>query len=335
MSLLTLKRYLTGPEDEIGHRKVISLLLSGIAEHGVCANAAEIATFREEIQRFRATAEADCSLDQLFVIAGATIQAMDSCNARTARLIRKQGIEMQNMISMLTETVISITGENERSTEGLRQIKQDLEQAVATEDVQTLKLRLGECLKKVCDESSRQKFEAAAVLQDLQRNVQNAQASVNADPDIDKVTGLLQVAAAKVAFGEGLKSPGRKCIVTMVVDRLQPINARFGKAVGDQLLRAMRKHIETAVLSEGDQLFRWSGPALVALLLRPESIDHVRSSLKRLLDGKIDNEVDVGGRTALIPLSVAWSAIALTPPAANVPLYIDKFVASELPRDYC
>lgn len=332
MSLITLKRYLTRSEDEIGHRKVISLLLSGISEHGVCANAAEIETFRDEMQKFRETADADCSLDQLFVVAGATIQALDSCNARTARFIRRQSAEMQNMLSMLTQTIISITGENERSTEGLQKIKHDLEQTAAIEDVQTLKARLSECLKTVCDESSRQKFEAAAVLLDLQRTVQT---SATVDPDVDPVTGLPQAAAARAVFGEALRSPGRKYIVTMVVDRLQPINARFGKAVGDQLLRVMRRHIEASVLSQGDQLFRWTGPTFVALLARQESIDQVRSGLKRRLDGKIENEVDVGGRSALIPLSVAWSAIALIPPAANVPLYIDKFVASQIPRDYC
>jgi GGDEF domain-containing protein len=196
---------------------------------------------------------------------------------------------------------------------------------------------LGECLDKVSEEAERQKNETAASLLELQRNAEKAQAKPNAntESDIDPVTGLPSQAAAKATFAAALSTPGRKFIITMVVDRMQPINARFGNAVGDRLLRALRKYVEAKVISEGDRLFRWSGPTLVALMSRQESIDQVRGSLKRLLDVKLDNEVNVGDRSAIIPLSVAWSVMGLIPPAVNIPSFIDRFVAAQTPRDYC
>ena len=335
MSLTTLKRYLTQSEGETGYRKVISLLLKGIADHSVCASSVELKAFRQEMETVRATADSDCGIEQLFVAAGATIQALDSYNARTSHLLKRQADEMQNMISMLAQTVISISGGSELSTEALLHIKHELEQAAALEDVEKLKLRLGECLKTVCDETTRQKRDTEAIVIELQRNVQRVQSSTGPNSDIDPVTALPRASSAKAAFAEGLNSIGRKYIVMMVVDRLQLINARFGGAVGDQVIRTLQKYVESNVVAHGDLLFRWTGPALVALIARQESIDQVRSSLKRLLDKRIENEFDVGGRLALIPLTVAWSVIALIPPAANLPSYIDKFVAAQLPRDYC
>jgi GGDEF domain-containing protein len=333
MAMLTLKRYLSGTGEESSYRKVIALLLNGIAEHGVCASAVELETFRDEMRAIREKAGAECSLEELFAAGGATIQALDSYNARTTRRIRRQGSEMQNVISMLAQTVMTIGGGTERSSEALHDIKYELEQTAAIGDIQKLKLRLGECLKKVCDESTRQKTEAAAVTLELQRNMQNAQSCAGAGLDADPVTGLPTATAAKAAFLEGLKSPVRKYILTMVVDRIQPINARFGNAVGDEVLRVMRKHIESNVVAPGDVLFRWTGPTLVALLPRKESIDQMRSGLARLLDRRIEHEFDVGGRSALIPLSVAWSVIGLIPPVANVALFIDKFVAAQTPHE--
>jgi GGDEF domain-containing protein len=332
MSLVTLKRYLFKTEGEVSHRKVIFLLLNGIAEHGVCADSTELESFRDEMQAISAAAEADCSLEQLFVAAGATVHALESSNTRTKRLMHRQGIEFQNMIAMLAQTVISITDGGERYTEALNDIKHELKQADAIEDVEKLKLRLGVCLEKVRTEATRQKSEAAALVLELQRNIQHAESCTN--PDADPVTGLPNASAAKLAFAQALASPGRKYVVTMVIDRLQPLNARFGNGVGDEVIRHWQKYIQMNVLVPGDHLFRWGGPTLVALITRPDSIDQIRGDLKRVLDKRLEKEFDVGGRTALIPLSVAWSAMALIPPASNVPLFLDKFVAAQIPRDY-
>jgi GGDEF domain-containing protein len=333
MSMVTLKRYLSGAEGEASYRKVIGLLLGGIADHGVCATAEELEAFREEMRGILEKAHADSSVDQLSAAGSAAIHALDSYNSRTTRRIRRQAAEMQNVISMLAQTVITISGGSDRSAEALSEIKRELEQTGAIPDIQKLKLRLADCLKKVCDESTRQKTESAAILQELQHGVQSVQNSAAAEPEIDPVTGLPRVSAAKIAFLEGLKSSGRKYIVMMVVDRMQPINARFGNSVGDEVLKVIRKYIEANIIFPGDRLFRWTGPTLVALMARQEGIDQMRAWLARVLDRKIENEFDLGGRSALIPLSVAWSVIALIPPATNMPLFIDKFVAAQMPRD--
>src|SRR5579871_1299947 len=204
MSIVTLKRYLSGSEDEAAYRKVIASLLNGIADHGVCASAVELEAFRDEMRTIREKAGPDRDLDQLSAAGVAAIHALDSYNARTTRRIRRQAAEMQNVISMLAQTVITIGGGSERSAEALHDIRRELEQTAAIGDIQKLKLRLAECLKKVCDESTRQKTESAEILRELQSSAQNVQTCAAAEPDADPVTGLPKATAAKTAFLEGL-----------------------------------------------------------------------------------------------------------------------------------
>ncbi|QOY90938.1 diguanylate cyclase domain-containing protein [Paludibaculum fermentans] len=337
MPLITLKRYLSNSDDEIGLHKIVSMLLHGMADHAVCADPQEHDSFRQDMQSIEEAANQDCSHDQLLVIAGAAIHALDCYAVRTTRAIRRQDSELQNMIDMLAQTVIAISGGNERAAPALNEIRTDLEQAASFETVQSLKSRLGACLVKVRDEATRQKQENDAAINELRGHLLRAQAPVAQlkSSSLDPVTNLPDQAAAMTAFQEGLKTAGRKYVLTLVVGRMQPINARFGQAVGDEMLRLLKKHVQAQVMQEGEQIFRWTGPTLVALLPRQETIDQIRSKLKRALDVPLQNEVDIGGRSVLLPLSIAWSVIALIPPITNTSMFISKFIASQTPLDYC
>lgn len=337
MALITLKRYLTNSEDEIGLHKVVSMLLHGIADHAVAADPQELESFRLDMQSIEEAANQNTSHDQLLVIAGAAIHALDSYSARATRTIRRQGAELQKMIDMLAQTVIAIGGGGERAALALNEIRGDLEQAGSLETVQSIKSRLGECLVKVRDEATRQKLENEAALCELRVHLSrtNPAAEDVGSAATDPITLLPNQDKAMSALQEALKTPGRKYVLTLVVGRMQPINARFGHSVGDEMLRLLKRHVQAQVLQTGDALFRWSGPTLVALLPRPETIDQIRSRLKRVLDVPLQNEVDVGGRTVLLPLSIAWSVIALIPPITNTSTFIGKFIASQTPLDYC
>ena len=128
--------------------------------------------------------------------------------------------------------------------------------------------------------------------------------------------------------------PGRKYIVTAVLDRLQSLNARFGQHVGDRVLRALAQRLQDS-FEDSDVLFRWNGPAIIAMLWRDESIEDVRKSVRHIFDTPFEKEFDIGGRNVLIPIGAAWSVIGLIPPAVNSFNYIDRFVASQSPRDFC
>jgi diguanylate cyclase (GGDEF)-like protein len=327
----TLRRYLSDEDVEL--RRVVSVLLKGIVTSAVRADEEEWSGLKADIERIDATIEGEFTTEHLLVAAGGAIQALDSYNQRTTRFTRRQGIELQKIIAMLAETVITITGSSERSSYALGEIKASLEHASGLEDLQNVKSALGKCLEQVCSESVRRRQEAETSIAQLQQHIRRAEANLGSKEDIDPITELPTRPAADAALAAALAKPGRKYAGVLVLDRLQSINARFGEEVGSRVLAELARHIQTS-LPAGDSLFRWSGPALVVIMPRQCSIDRMRTDLNAVFGKPIQREFTIAGRTVLIPVSAAWAVFALIPPLATILKHVDTFVSNQAPMDY-
>jgi GGDEF domain-containing protein len=332
MSLTTLKAYLAGTEEAGMFRRVISLLLQGISLHAVEGDKADYDRFRDDLERIQASVSKDSSGQELLVAAGATNQALANYGQRTTRFIRQQGAVLHNIISMLTQTMLSIGAGSESSAEHLRAIEKELAHAVMIEDVQTLKLRLADCLKNLREESARQRAQAQVQARQIQQHLEHArdcaQDSPDLDGEIDPTTGLRTRAAAKSAFHAALQTPGRKYVVAAVVNRIQSVNRRFGYAVGDHLLKTV-SDLLGGTLAKTDRLFRWRGPALIALLEREEPIDVVQTEIRRISAKKIEGALEIG-EGVLLPVSASWLVLPLNASAGEMAKRIENFIASQV-----
>jgi diguanylate cyclase (GGDEF)-like protein len=123
--------------------------------------------------------------------------------------------------------------------------------------------------------------------------------------------------------------PGQRYVVIVVVDRIHSINSRFGYAVGDLVLKLVLEQLRQN-LSVADRLFRWSGPAFIALLERVESIEAVRMEIGRITSKNLQRFFEIGGRPVLLPVSASWLVVQLTPPSVEMIAAIEKFVASHM-----
>jgi hypothetical protein len=99
---MTLKRYLARSETDSSFRRIISLLIQGMALHTAEGDRADYDKFRKDFERIQAKATQRASAKELFVAAGAANQALADYGYRTTRFIRQQGALLQNMISKLT-----------------------------------------------------------------------------------------------------------------------------------------------------------------------------------------------------------------------------------------
>jgi len=237
---------------------------------------------------------------------------------------------------MLTKTVITIGSSSEASVSKLQDIQNSLERARMLEDIHALKHRLSECLDVVKEETLRQKVESQRTVHALQQQIEYSEGLLGASvvlPDIDKATGLPGKAEAEKAIQAALDSPNGKFIVIAVISRVQAVNARFGYAVGDKVLAACAEHFRNSLLAN-DQLCRWQGPALIAVLTRAERIDEVRAEIRRFADSKLEKAVDIGCRSILIPLSANWSVLPIAPPMEALLKKLEAFAAAQIPRDY-
>jgi GGDEF domain-containing protein len=275
-------------------------------------------------------------LSELLAVVGGALRVMEDYNHRTSKFVHRQSTELQHMVSMLTQTVITIGSSSEHSVNRLQEIEKSIESARAVEDIQILKLRLSECLEAVREEAQRQKEEGQSALGSLKQELENSRerlGSFKMSPELDAATGLPAKGEADRAIRTAMASPQGKFLLIAVCSRVQAVNARFGYAVGDRILAAFAEHFQKG-LSVRDQIYRWQGPALVALLERAERIDRVRDELRQFADAKLEKTTQVGQRTVLIPISAIWSLFPVAPPLDAFLKQVETFTAAQVTREY-
>jgi len=334
--MISLKKYFSGQADgEADYRRIVGLFLQGIALHAVEGDKAEFEQFRADMDGCSATLSPETTTSELLVVVGGALRAMEDYNQRTSKFVRRQSTELQHMVSMLTEALITIGSSSEQSVSRLQDIEKSIEGTQAIQDIQILKLRLKECLEAVHLEAQRQKQDGQNTLVTLQRELESSRdpvSPVTIPSVIDAATGLPGKGEAERAIRSALVSPTNKFLVVAVCSRVQAVNARFGYAVGDRVLAALAEHFRKG-LSARDLVYRWNGPTLVAVLERPERIDRVRSEIRNFADARLERTIEIGQRTVLIPISAAWVVFPIEPPLDVFLKQVDIFTAAQLPRE--
>lgn len=326
--MLSLKNFLNASEVEAALRKVVSLLLEKTGSAAVRADGGEYEELCLAMNDLREKMAEELSPENLLIMAGSAALTIGNYNAAIGTLLRKQSAELQSVVSMVTETALKIGGESQRSAERLQEIGNKFEKAGSFDDLKTLKSHLGECLNSFREEVRRQKEESDTAILALQREVGRQTPTGAAAPSSgphDPITGLPPQPAALQAMQTASESGRRVYVVAMVVKGVQSVNSRFGFEVGDRMLRTFKDKVE-AHLQTTDRLFRWEGPAIVALMERPEPVGQVRTQIRRLLDGRLEQTFTVDGRSVLIPVTADFLVFPLMPPAALAVKQIQKFV---------
>jgi len=326
--MISIKRFLNRSEDEAVLWQVINLLLEKIGTHAVQGDRSEHEAFVKSLDRIRDSVATVSTPETLMVTVGSAVQAMFDHKQRVSRFIDRQRREIHVIVSMLTETVVKMSGENTHFAHNFQQIGERLERAVALEDLQVLKVQLSDCLRDFQDETLKRKTEMDAVITTLQQEVERTTTGSDSLLEPDPATGLPGQVAAEAAMFKALKAGTRTYVVTLVVNRMQSINARFGYHIGDEVLQTCRENVEKQLLP-GDQMFRWTGPAIILLLERADSLEVVRGHLKRILDARIEETYSLGSRAVMIPISLAWSALRLVSPLPIAVKQIQTFIASQ------
>jgi len=327
MALLSVKRFLTQLEEEAAYRKVISMLLEGVATHALNLDRDACRSFCERIGEIRRALASETTVESLLVDAGAAVQAIGDYARETNRLMQTQGVEMQTMIAMLAGSSADIGGVAGRASAPPQKIGNGMERAAAVEDASSLEARPQASLDDMQEDSKRPKAEPDQMVEALRRDVSRKQAT-SRNLGLDPVTELPWETAAQTQFLSALRAGEQKHVAVFVLGSAQRINLRFGRAAGDEVIRALKQYL-AGRLESGDRMFRWSGPAIVALMASGEPIDRVRARLNRFLDKPIQQRFDSERGPESVPLSIAWSVFPLCSPLAVANRQIHEFVASQ------
>jgi GGDEF domain-containing protein len=316
---ISIKKYLDSRPEQVASAllRMVQLLLQGIELHAVAGDAADHERFRKDIHLVQESLGGRPAAADVLVAAGTVVKAMEEYNQRTSRFIHVQCAELQTMVGMLTKAMTTLSTGSESSVTRLQTIERQLHKASMIEDFQTARLRLSECLDTFRVEIFRQREESTRAVSDMRTDLETSQkrvapivAAVASSRREDPVTGLPERAAAEAAIIEAAAQNRPVYAAMFVIDRLDLINARFGYAAGDQVLVVYTQHVAQG-LSRQDKLFRWRGPALLALLERSSSPKQVREEIMRIAAQRLEKTIQVGTRSVLLPVGANWAIFSV------------------------
>jgi len=331
--MVSIKEYLNRGDSQAALLDFLSYLIEKMGSSAVAVDQLEYAAFVADIDRIRESLTPGLGYDAAMVLAGAATQALETYNGSVTRLVHKQGREMQSIIKMMAETVVYVGGENTRSVRRLQEIGDEFERAGAITDLQALKGHLSECLRGFREEALRQKEQADILIAGLRKQIESASAlAAETQEALDPATGLPGKEACLKTMQDPVAIGKRRYVVTMSVNRIQSINARFGHRAGDRILRFYGNFI-THQLNPADKIFRWTGPAMVALIERSETLDRVRDQIRRIMEMRLDENLELEERAVLIPVSAAWSVFQLIA-VTTAERQIQAFIASQGNREF-
>ncbi len=313
-------------EAEQAYRDVIGLILQVLGTTVVPGEPALYEEFRAGIGRFSATVESEIKPSDLVGGARELMKVVEKYGRSSAAFLQNRQGELHSMVSMLTETIIKIGSHSDLSVARLREIAKALPQAG---DIQNLKRQLSESLATVLEEVQQRKADSETAIAKLEQDL----GASRQQKAMDTITGLPGKEEAELALRSAVTAPDGKFILIAVVSRLNAINARFGYAAGDRILSLCVEHFRSG-LSSSDELYRWQGPAFLAILSRAKRIDQVRSEIRRFADAPVQQTVQLGSRAVLIQASASWSITQPSPPYEALQRKIETFTAAQVPRDY-
>ncbi len=120
---------------------------------------------------------------------------------------------------------------------------------------------------------------------------------------LDRLTGLPNREAAEEAILALETNSRNKHLAAFYIQNMRQLNVRFGDRICDELLCLITQRIATTLLRPADRIFRWRGPAFVAIIEREESFSYVNHDLKRFVEHPFQFEFRSG--SLLVFISIA------------------------------
>ena len=284
--------------------------MEGIARHTVKGDVEEFRKFRSQMQHVLLSLDEDRLPEEALDSADEAVSLLKDYGHRTSKRLGQQSVELHAVIKMLLDTFRDLAI---ASPEKMRQL-QDLGTALAStsdgEKLAQCKVRLSECLGGIRLEAERFRTDAE------DRNFGNSRK--------DHLTGLESREVAEAALAKACAAETPACAIIIILDRVAVYNVRFGRAVGDKVLQFFTDYLIQSLPSEAPP-FRWSGPAV--LMLRPGTVEQAASIIRRVLDQRIEYEVELDARTILLPIAARWEVVPMMADPRLVVNKIDSIVA--------
>ncbi len=282
----------------------LRLLLRGFAMHAQGGEQSDRIAFQNHLNEAADSLRpASTSADLQRAIAKA-LAAIEEYESRRFASATEEMANLRRMLQAMTETLIFVSGSSDSTVKHLGVIEQRLSAASSRHATSQLKPVLDHCLNLLRQECQRIQAETQQKIAILQKEVQELSACLvtsRVSSPADPVTSLPARASAERAMQETLRGGKSFLTALFVLERLAAVNGAFGRDAGDDLLLMAARTIANGLPEV--TLYRWSGPAILAVLNTKTDSALAQSRAQKIAEARI--EKNVGGANGMQLASVA------------------------------
>jgi GGDEF domain-containing protein len=339
--LISLGKFLRVPDESEAAQSVraLRLLVQGIEMHtpdfNLDCNGADHAQFRAGLAGIRRQLVPEITAPEALDLAGGAIQIIAEHNQLTAGKLRSQFQELRCIIATFIGAVAAMVSASDASLAQLAKIQAQVSAAEKIDDLRSLKAHLCDCLSGITSEVEAHHKNSASGMARLAEGARQFEISAGrAQPRtaLDQVTGLPTRAEAVAALSKASAGDMPAVAVVFVIKRLKQTNSRFGRGAGDSLLSWLSTYLGSGANPE-EGLFRWSGPALLAVIGRNVPLVRIRQDLAALIGDMPAREMAIGSRKVPVAVSVGWMVFPVTAQVSRLVGQVDAFVESQSAED--
>jgi hypothetical protein len=287
---------------------------------------------RQSIQDLAEAMDNALPIDGLVPLASALAVSLRRCHEGGLEEAHRELDELRAKVTILTSAITAVSSSSHENIRRLRQIKDKILTLGDTRDLRALRLRLGECLDNVLAEAERQHSETGFAATQLQRATAPQPGTPGpggpAPVELDPATGLATRPHAEESIAQACQQGTPAFVVLMVVNRLETLTQSFGTGIGEAVLGRFASLVRQRLAGD-DLLFRWSGPALAALLRRPTNMDTVRRELSPLVEYKLEHTLTTTSGTIQLPINARWTILPIMASPLLLFQKMDAFIAPE------
>ncbi len=310
--------------------ELAQLLVEAMDRHAVEGAPEELARFRGSTREVLSALGTHAPPDELLQHATRAVEALKVYNQHVAEYLRRPVVELQAKVRLLTAAITAVSSASHQNIRRLQEIKGQVLGSMDVRDMRFLRQRLSECLDGVLAEAERQRAETERAAEELKRTTRQAaeRREEEGKAQCDAATGLPMRARAEEEIAQACQEDAPAFVVVMVINRVETLNRSFGEQFGDVLLQRFAEFVQQQLLAV-DQLFRWSGPTVVALIRRRTTLDAVRGAIDTALAPKLEHTVNTVTREVQLPISARWTVLPLMASPRLLFHKIDSFAGFE------
>ncbi len=310
--MISIKKLINLQQDDLASSllRAMLLLLEANALHAVHCDPSECECYRAAIRGIGLELEHSTAVADVLVLAGEAIGCTQNYNRGVEKFMHVHSSEMRSIIGLMTQAFLKTSASGEMAASNLRKIEQRLAKTSQLDDLRTIKAQIADAVRDICDEAARQERHACQIKTEVER-IRVPQQAATTGEDFGTSSGLPGRLAAEQYLLSKTSAGKPVYVLALCLERLDAINARFGSATRTRLLQSFGKDIARRLAERGqsDELFHWSGPCFAAVLERDADTNAVRAEAFKIASSKLEQIVDVGARSVLLPLTARSALI--------------------------